>query len=90
MVQGRGWKTHERAQKTEESPGQLFPYIRGKTEVQSCLLEEKILGKCKKLASEPFMLHLSSAFQGFVIYLVVSNGSGATGKMQIPSNAMQS
>ena len=90
MVQGRGWKPHEGAQKTEVSPGQLSPYICGKTEVQSCLLEEKSLGKCKKLVSEPFMLHVPSAFYCFVIYLAVSNGSGAARKMQIPSNLRQS
>lgn len=56
-VQGRGWIPHEGAQKTGVSPGQLSPYICGETEVQSCLLGEKISGKCKKLLREPCLVH---------------------------------
>lgn len=57
MVQGRGWIPHEGAQKTRVSSEELSPYVCGETEVQSCLLGEKILGKCKKLAGEPCLVH---------------------------------
>lgn len=92
-VQGRGWIPHEGAQKTRASPGQRFPYICGETEVQSCLLGNKISGKCKKLLSEPCLAHsvplcVPCSFSILVLCHVLGHvpAQGGAGKMEIPSN----